>query len=481
MTTLPTNQIILGDCLEEMAKWPDQCIQTCVTSPPYWGLRDYGTATWEGGDVNCDHVDAKQLKRSLRVNASQQRQGRTASASKLSDGARAVQTRCECGARRVDQQLGLEKTPEEYVAKMVEVFRGVWRVLRDDGTLWLNLGDSYAQANGSGPQGKSQCERPSNNIKHNRDRKQQLGGTLKPKDLCGIPWRVALALQADGWYLRQDIIWAKPNPMPESVTDRCTKAHEYIFLLTKKPRYFYDAEAVKEPAESNRPDMALKGIRTGKAYLQQGIIADNTLAKCDRKTVYSRDLDVSTADVSNRNKRSVWTVTTHSFKEAHFATFPPKLIEPCILAGTSAKGACPECGAPWARVVEKTKTFESGSGKSGNPIAGKQDLSASETNSTPDIRMGPVVSFKTTGWRPTCKCGSTRDERRWTKPCVVFDPFMGAGTTAMVAIQHGRDYVGTELSPEYAKIAQRRIDAVVTGVPIKEADNGQMAMFSEQS
>ena len=277
------NEIIQGSVLDPdtWASIPDQYVQTCITSPPYWGLRDYGA---EG-------------------------------------------------------QLGLEKTPEEYVDRMVQVFRHVRRVLRDDGTLWLNLGDSYGVVPSS------------------------FG--LKPKDLCGIPWRVALALQADGWYLRQDIIWHKPNPMPESVRDRCTKAHEYMFLLTKKPKYYCDMEAVKEEAATNwtisQKDRQQRVDATG------GAISGGTGDVVSKGTT--------------RNKRSVWTVTTKPYKEAHFATFPPKLIEPCVLAG------CPEGG-------------------------------------------------------------------------IVLDPFMGSGTTGMVARQYGRDYLGIELNPEYIALIKKRIGGV---------------------
>ena len=437
---LPINTIITGDCLEVMADWPDQCIQTCVTSPPYWGLRDYG----------------------------------------------------------VEGQLGLEKTPEEFVAKMVEVFRGVWRVLRDDGTLWLNLGDSYNGSGGIGGPGKShtnqgQVDRPDNRAGT---------PTLKPKDLCGIPWRVALALQADGWYLRQDIVWAKPNPMPESCTDRCTKAHEYIFLLTKKPRYFYDAEAIKEPCSPATHARISQDLANqvgshranggGKTNGPMKAVIAGSTRKMARAGSGIKNNDsfkgACVLQVSNRNKRSVWTVTTKSFSEAHFATFPPKLIEPCILAGTSKKGACPECGAPWERVSEKGESdyarikretgqsyqdmraiaIERGKGHKGNRehIGGTRDANG-------NCFKYKAAESKTTGWRPTCGCSKTAVP----VPCVVFDPFMGAGTTAVVAIQHGRNYVGTELSPEYTKIAEKRIKAVVTGVPQKEAQKGQGALF----
>lgn len=218
-------------------------------------------------------------------------------------------------------QLGLEKSPEEYVSKLVEVFREVRRVLRDDGTLWLNLGDSYAAANSSGPQGKS-GERASRSFTATTIPK--MGSGLKPKDLVGIPWRVALALQADGWYLRQDIIWHKPNPMPESVTDRCVKSHEYIFLLSKSAKYFFDHLSIKEPATcprgpGNKRPYEIPGQRSGENSNLGGSI----------HKIGARE---------TRNKRSVWKVTTKPFKGAHFATFPPDLIEPCVLAG------CPKDG-----------------------------------------------------------------------------------------------------------------------------------------
>lgn len=256
--------ILVGDCLERMRELPELSVQTCVTSPPYWGLRDYG----------------------------------------------------------VDGQLGLEKTPDEYVSKMVEVFREVRRVLKDDGTLWLNLGDSYAAANPSGKQGKS-GDRASRTFTAQTTIKMAPG--LKPKDLVGIPWRVAFALQADGWYLRQDIIWHKPNPMPESVRDRCTKAHEYIFLLSKSERYLFDVDAIKEPMKASSVERQTRPWNGER----QRAMPDNY--RPHSMSHYGKECS------GMRNRRSVWSVTTKSFKGAHFATFPPDLIEPCILAG-SRKG-----------------------------------------------------------------------------------------------------------------------------------------------
>jgi len=259
-------EILIGDCRELMASLPERSVHCCVTSPPYFGLRDYGH----------------------------------------------------------DGQIGLEPTPEEFVAAMVEVFREVRRVLRDDGTVWLNLGDSYSNVgkwggSTSGKHAKALHGEQQSSCREKRDSDAPASAGLKPKDLIGIPWRVAFALQADGWYLRQDIIWHKPNPMPESVRDRCTKSHEYIFLLSKLERYFFDAEAIKEVAVKGA---AGSNFHTGKT-------ATHLLGRSSTK---------EREDSGTRNRRSVWSVATKPFKGAHFATFPPDLIEPCILAG------CPQGG-----------------------------------------------------------------------------------------------------------------------------------------
>ena len=322
--TIGNATLICGDVRDILPMLDAESIQTCVTSPPYWGLRDYG----------------------------------------------------------VDGQIGLEQTPAEYVTEMTGVFEGVWRVLRKDGTVWLNLGDSYAAqrggtqmpaetlAGGYGGHGDEDSHRGrlANSKQHHRD---AAGIGLKHKDLVGIPWRVAFALQSTGWYLRQDIIWAKPNPMPESVTDRCTKSHEYIFLMSKAAKYFYDAAAIAEPAA--QPGRERLDRFGGNKYIE-GV----------------KHSDGSTFTGSEtRNKRSVWTVPTQGFPGAHFATFPPKLIEPCILAGA--------------------------------PVGG-----------------------------------------------VVLDPFMGSGTTGMVALKHGRRFVGIELNPEYFRMACDRIRAVADETALLE-------------
>jgi DNA modification methylase len=281
-----TSRILIGDCRALLATLPDQSVQCCVTSPPYFGLRDYG----------------------------------------------------------VEGQIGLEPTPEEFVAEMVAVFREVWRVLRDDATLWLNLGDSYSSGgNGAGHDGSKQRSNPGANLPP----KRTVG--FAPKQLLGIPWRVAFALQTDGWYLRQDNIWSKPNPMPESVTDRCTKAHEYLFLLTKSPQYRYDADAIAEGlAESSIDRLSQPGRSAQRGSDRVPGKTNGAMKAVGRvRGVPPRHAGYESSDQSGlddvgrggtRNKRSVWTVATQPFADAHFATFPPALIEPCILAGCPIGG-----------------------------------------------------------------------------------------------------------------------------------------------
>lgn len=319
---MPTARVLIGDVRQRLAELPDCSVQTCVTSPPYWGLRDYGH----------------------------------------------------------DGQIGLEQTPDEYVAGLVEVFREVRRVLADDGTLWLNLGDSYNnrtkvrttshQPALNGFQDDNWAERAA----QGGIRMSLTQNGLKEKDLVGIPWRVAFALQSDGWWLRQDIIWAKPNPMPESVTDRCTKAHEYVFLLTKSARYFYDAAAIAEPF-LHAPMQEEAKRRKAAGPLPVG----DYMAGSGRHDGGGYTGGVGFASAKDtRNKRDVWTIATKPYAGAHFAVMPEALAEPCILAGS---------------------------------------------------RPGDLV----------------------------LDPFTGSGTVGVVALRHDRDFIGTELNPEYAALAEARI------------------------
>ena len=388
------NKILQGNVFDRLKDLNDESVQCVVTSPPYWGLRDY----------------------------------------------------------RQDEQLGLEKTPEKYVENMVKVFREVKRVLKHDGTVWLNLGDSYASKSKGDKRsaeelslgstlGPNKDGLSSHNMAFNKNfspMQFDLNG-LKAKDLVGIPWRVAFALQADGWYLRQDIIWHKPNPMPESVQDRCTKSHEYIFLLTKSAKYFYDNDAIREPYTEPMNRWGGEKLQAnGESMWDKGT---------GQHTYRTRDMR---PNETGRNKRSVWSINTKPYKEAHFAVFPPKIPELCIKAGTSEYGECSECGKAWERIIEKERTFESGSGKSGNMPSGKNGPDLQGGGETLDIRRGPVVHITTKGWQPTCSCDADR------VPQIVLDPFFGSGTTGWVAQRLGRKWIGIELNEEYIKIAERR-------------------------
>ena len=382
-------KLLIGDCHETLKSLEDQSINTVITSPPYFGLRDYGTAEWVGGDPNCDHIDRS--KQGGGVDSKKQR---------TSVGTQNLQYQkvcSKCGSVRKDKQLGMEDTPEEFVDNLVAVFREIKRVLRDDGTVWLNLGDSYAMSSMRG---------------------------VKPKNLIGIPWRVAFALQQDGWYLRQDIIWHKPNPMPESVKDRCTKAHEYIFLLSKSPKYYFDNEAIKEEAKfpdgPNTPS-SIKAV----------------------EGVYSANLQKIGAN-NKRNKRSVWTVTTKPYKEAHFATFPMDLIEPCVLAGCPEK-ICVDCGMPYKRIMQQPKPLEVKRGRRAGTddrlIGGVLDKYK---------RENPPIDL---GLQKQCDCKTNE-----TKVGTVLDPFGGSGTTAQAAHKHGRDCVLCELNADYVPLIEKRLN-----------------------
>ena len=373
----------------------DESVHMVCCSPPYWGLRDYGTATWEGGDPGCDHIAYRPSLESGLRNDGRKHKGlyEGEKATKL---ASPYRDECKkCGAIRIDNQLGLEPTPEQYVANMVAVFREVWRVLRPDGTLWLNMGDSYATSQAGNTHWN-------NDIGNNRYyesgeiklAKRYIPPGLKPKDLCGIPWRVAFALQADGWWLRSDIIWSKPNPMPESVTDRPTKAHEYLFLMTKSAKYYYDADAVREgQSENSHP-----GIYRNPHKLEQ-MKNGGAQSFLPGKNVQPED--------GKRNRRTVWHIATAPYSGAHFATYPPALVEPCIKAGTSERGVCPECGAPWERVVEKPKPPIEVFTNTAQPQDGFVNTSPNKYGKGQGQKQqnwkneNPTTTL---GWQPTCEC-----------------------------------------------------------------------------
>ncbi len=397
-------RVLHGDCRAVLATLPADSVHCVVTSPPYFGLRSY---------LPDGHPD-KAL------------------------------------------EIGLEGTLAGYVAGMVEVFRAVRRVLRPDGTLWLNLGDSYAGSWGAQSHRVTDSADPSwhgNQIRNHPKRAKNTGSIrdagLKPKDLMMVPARVALALQADGWWLRSDVIWDKPTPMPESCTDRPTSSHEHVFLLTKAASYFYDAHAIREDATGNAHPRG-KGVHP-KANDGLGIKQNSSFSAAVTQTV------------SHRNARNVWRVGSSPFPSAHFATMPAALAERCIKAGTSEAGCCPACGGPWERVVERGEPDlerqraaggdagggYAGQSRKGHAAAGVQDASAVKARV-----LAGMVQKRTVGWKPTCDCPEHQPI-----PCLVLDPFGGAGTTGLAADRLGRDAVLVELYDKFVAMAADRIHA----------------------
>lgn len=399
----PSLDVRRGDAIDVLPELPAGFAQACVTSPPYWGLRDYGVPvrTW-GGDADCRHSWAGGGRSSGR--------GRFCR---------------RCGAWQ--GCLGLEPDPDLYVEHLVAVLREVRRALREDGTLWLVIGDSFV--------GSRTYQVPDS---IGRDSGSRIGSRvpagLKPKDLVGIPWRVAFALQADGWWLRSDTIWQKPNAMPESVRDRPTRAHEYVFLLAKSGRYFYDAEAVREPD---------RGRRSG-----------NGNARPARLSYGGSEAPRGQADEwvggAGRNRRSVWTIPTQCFRGAHFATFPEALVEPCLLAGTSP-AACSICGAPWRRIVDARRLLDGKHEIRGGWTDAEALRSGRSLKATGYGHWRVEIRRRTVGWEPSCEHDAPGAR------CAVLDPFAGAGTTGIVAARNGRDFLGVELSASYARLGRDRV------------------------
>lgn len=500
------NTIICGDWIDVAKGLPAGCVHTIITSPPYWGQRNYG----------------------------------------------------------VDGQLGLEKTPEEHIEKLVMGFRELRRILRDDGILWLNYGDKYANSgSGSGqdnshPSDGGACSGFRDSRYLNQRNPSSLGSGLSQGNLIGLAWRLALALQADGWVLRSDVIWAKAisfndkysgSTMPESVNgtrwERCrvkkkewdgskaknkdefgnrntecyrehlqaeykdcpgcpkceandglvlrrgswrpTRAHEYLFQFVKQVPYYADMEAVREDCvsgDNNIRDRTEQKLNTTPGQSPHGNLCQNDYVSRNLRDVWTiEDCDLLEQffmwkSQHDDNLKNVWTINPQSYKKAHYATFPEKLVEPCIKVSTSQKGICPKCGSQWARIIETTggtigaswtdHSDDIGKGKSGC----KHDGGGFGTK---QAKEGDPYKRQTLGWKPTCGCGCAE-----TVPAIVYDPFMGSGTVAATAARMGRNYLGSELSKDYLENqAKFRISAAETGVSADEIESGQMAMFEE--
>ncbi len=476
----------------------------CITSPPYWGLRNYGIEPqiWDDGGVGtCTYAGVEHdwtIEKTQVVahgghwqqasNGPELQHGRPQTRFKgdVKEAGKKTYKEIETGFCRGCHawrgSLGLEPTIDLYVSHIVQVFREVRRVLRRDGTCWLNLGDSYAVS-----RSYQVSDNMNPNVAPTRHLARATPGDLKQKDLCMIPARVALALQADGWYLRQDIIWAKGisfcdaysgSAMPESVRDRLCSSHEHIFLLTKASHYYFDLEAIKENGSSESTARYERGRSTQHKWASGGP-GNQTIAKTMLRM----------KGKTTRTPRSVWAINTQAFSDAHFATFPEKIPEICVKAGTSEKGCCPECGAPWVRITERVieggyvgRTFRSRY-KTGTPW-NKNGQGATT------LRKGGL-SF-TVGWRPACDCGywhqsanSRSHAWQWFSheptPCTVLDPFSGSGTSAVVAEKLGRKWILLELSPAYCEMAANRItrarDPGAYKQQVSEQATGQQNLF----
>lgn len=439
-----------GHCLERLREIPDETIHACITSPPYWGLRDYGleesdwpeiTYLLPGGEVEVPAMDC-------------------------------------C--------LGLEERPEHYVGHLLLIFDEVYRALRADGTLWLNLGDTYASKGGERREGGGPALRgASQGAERGRPKaRRRITDGLKPKDLVGIPWLVAFALRASGWYLRAENIWHKANPMPESVTDRTTRSHEQVFQFSKSGKATYwthrDGRGVRRQPSPDRRWVNIEtheevaeepsggswrriNLWAGEDYfydawaIREEAVARN-LGEMDGGPQRGQDgSNVNggrnfrgdpSQDELSRNKRSVWTIATRPFPEAHFATFPPDLVEPCLMAGTSPK-CCGKCGAPWQRIIRPTSRLIQQQNGPGTLKAHRE--AKGKHGATSSFETGFKQERVAAGWQPTC---SHKDD---SARAVVLDPFSGAATTGYSAIRAGRDYIGIELNEEYVKMGSARL------------------------
>lgn len=464
-----TVTIHVGHVIDELRKLPGDSVHLVCSSPPYFNLRQYsGEPQIWGGDDSCKHEWGSGLRHTgpsrFQGNTGQRsnRRGTTARETPRNAGAFCSSCGAWCGA------LGLEPDLSLYIEHMVSVFTEVWRVLRSDGLVFLNLGDGYA-SRPSGIIGK-ESRLAGSFVSYNSYRdalraRAHCGvpSGFKNKDLMMVPARVAIALQEWGWYLRSDVIWKKDNPLPEPVTDRPSVCHEHVFLLAKSETYYYDRHAILEPNESGPSDLRkmAEGLdRIGGKHK----MLDDPLSRASAATNIGQKRSVG--QPTGRNKRSVWTVNTEPFSEPHFAVMPTRLVEPMILVGTSAAGVCSICGAPWKRIVgAKEETGGRGSGNKERKIATQGERSRTNAHLGSSVPWAPTTTL-TIGWEPTCQHGVP------PKPATVLDPFGGAGTTGLVAERLGRDAILIELSEEYARMARDRIAADPDCAARRQAETG---------
>jgi site-specific DNA-methyltransferase (cytosine-N4-specific) len=400
---LERNRVYTGDARDLAGQLAPQSVSMVCTSPPYFGLRDYGTATWEGGDLACEHRTGNQVQDSKAPGA-------------IKSGVRpgADHSRCRvCGAVRVDKQLGLEETPEAFVQNLVALFAALRPALHPTACMFINLGDSYGK-----------------------------GGQL-----LGMPWRFAFAMQDDGWILRSAITWCKRAPMPESVQNRPTSATEMVFLFAKQSRYYYDAAAIAEPASHTGGGTTVP--HDGQKFPTRDVSAAEIRNMNGQGATTLRGKDAPT-----RNARNFWLLGPEPFPDAHFAVFPSEIPRRAIRAGSSERGVCAACGAPHRRVVERTVTGERKvcPGDDGQMDA-RRHLRWGKLSQETSTLHGQYLDKRTetTGWQPTCACDAG------VRPALVLDPFLGSGTTAQVAVEEGRDWIGFDLDPRSVGWTAKRL------------------------
>jgi site-specific DNA-methyltransferase (cytosine-N4-specific) len=500
---LPINKIICGDAKTELAKLPAESINCCISSPPYWALRDYGTAIWEGGSPDCSHEVGR-----FKYPASKKQKSNAGSASH-----QAKDICPDCGAKRIDKQLGLEKTFEEYIDKLCDIYDEVKRVLRPDGCVFVNLGDTYAGSGIGTNDYRTEASRSINktSIMHPKGAIAQKVKNIPAKSLCLIPQRFAIEMINRGWILRNVIIWHKPNPMPSSAKDRFTVDFEYVYFFVKNNQVLWHYRPADGKVSDKQPDYKNGdegldwqwGIRKGKKVktsLWQGFkyffepqyephknpefINEKYGTLGEHNTFSSaegnRSVKFGTKWSPNeraynplgRNKHTVWTIPTQACPEAHFATFPNKLVEPMIKAGCP-EFVCKKCGKARAKVYKPSPEY-----------AKKLGTWTEDTDKDPELRAG--IGFAANTKKHSCTadyhfkgytdCGC--NDREW-RPGIVLDPFAGTCTVAKVAAQLRRDYIMIELKQEYIdEIAMPKLNAVESGVPVKEQKQGQGALFN---
>jgi DNA modification methylase len=447
--------LLEGHVLAKLRELPDNIVQCVTTSPPYYGLRSYETESqlWHG-NRDCEHQWEVRPPRRLRTDKDVKNPTTIQNANKGSNHNLNPTKECSlCGGWF--GELGHEPTPDMFIENLLDIFDEVKRVLRDDGVCYINIADSYVgggnKRGGDAPLFNKQASNRGATGQCTEFQPNLEGTIYKPKDLYLVPQRLAIGLQERGWWIRNEIIWHKVNCMPESMHDRCTRSHEQIWMISKSPHYYYDQDAIREP----HAEVSLERVQKPFRLTEQ---VEGRAVNTDGSESMERFCHPAGA-----NRRTVWSLSTNQFKGKHYAGYPLDLPKICIMAATSEKGACVNCGSPYQRITE----YESIERYELDPSDPRYRPSRYESKYE-DIKGEDGTGMRYTvvkqlGWQPSCKCGSDK-----TRPCIVLDPFNGTGSTGIVALQNGRNYIGIELKPEYIKMTQERFvggeDSLLGGI-----------------